>query len=85
MGIITLLISLIFSCNFINCTVSANYLASPSINLALSPIPKKWDANTNQIFRFNNSYIASYHADNTTAAVGVKINTSNLNLNNKIY
>ena len=85
MGIITLLISLVFSCNFINCTVSANYLASPNFSLTFNPVPKDWNANTNQIFRFNNNYIASYHANNTPATMGIKINTSNLNLNNKIY
>ena len=85
MGIITLLISLVFSCNFINCTVSTNYLASHAVALTFSPIPKAWRAYTNQLFLFNDNYIASYHANNTPVTIGVKIDTSNLNLNNKIY
>ena len=85
MGIITLLISLVFSCNFISSTVTTNYLAShpttlQSINTR-SLKPQKF----NPIFTFNDSYISSFHEQTTPAMLSVKINTNNLNLNNKIY
>ena len=85
MGIITLLISLVFSCNFISSTVTTNYLAShpttlQSINTR-SLRPQKF----NPIFTFNDSYISSFHEQTTPAMLSVKINTNNLNLNNKIY
>ena len=85
MGIITLLISLAFSFNFINSTVSTNYLATHQVAMNFQPYPIYPKKDINPIFQFNNNYITSYHEDDTKVMLSVSINTSNLDLSNKIY
>lgn len=85
MGIITLLISLIFSCNFINSTLTTNYLTSHPAQLFLNKqlVPKKQAISS--LFNFNDNYIQTYHEQTAPAMLSININTKNLNLNNKIY
>ena len=85
MGIITLLISLIFSCNFINSTLTTNYLTSHPAQLFLNKqlVPKKQAISS--LFNFNDNYIQTYHEQTAPAMLSININTKNLNSNNKIY
>ena len=85
MGIITLLISLVFSCNFISSTITTNYLSMHPTCLSM-PTPKIYPKkDINPLFTFNDNYIASYHANNTPVMINVKIGTNDLNLGNQIY